>query len=109
MTNAVLTIDRDADAAYLRLGDGAVASTVNVSRGVLVDLDEFNVAVGIEVLELDVEIPFDQLVREYHIPSSTVDVLRAVSPLVTTFEARIATRDAKTNSSGATRGLLQPC
>ena len=109
MITAVLTIDRDADAAYLRLGDGKVARTVGVSRGVLVDLDELNVAVGVEVLELDAEIPFEQLVRKYHIPSATVDALRAVSPRVTTFEARMATRDSMTSASGATRRNLQPC
>ena len=45
-----LTVDREAQAAYLRLTDHPVARTVQVSPDVLVDLDSGGEAVGVELL-----------------------------------------------------------
>lgn len=45
-----VTIDGLADAAYIELNDAPVARTKELSETVLVDLDEYDVAVGIELL-----------------------------------------------------------
>jgi len=81
-----LTVDYDARAAYLRVSDREVVRTVEVAEFVLVDLDAFDVAVGVEVLELDAEIP-SSLEREYHIPSDCLPSLNVIKPSVTTFIA----------------------
>jgi len=48
-----LDVDLTANAAYLTLRDGVVASTREVAHGVNVDFDEFSAVIGIEVLVLD--------------------------------------------------------
>lgn len=71
-----LEIDLDAEAAYLRLADSPVASTKDVTDAVMVDLDQFNMVVGIEVLDLDTEIPFADLTDQYHVHSDQMAALR---------------------------------
>lgn len=48
-----LTVDTQADAAYLELSDEPVESTCQVSEEVLVDLDADGLVVGVEVLRMD--------------------------------------------------------
>ncbi len=90
MAQLVITVDCNADAAYLQVSDGTVVRTEEVAPGVLVDLDEYRMAVGVEVLELDVLLPVDLLIREYHVPRDAVEALGRVRPTVTSFVSRQA-------------------
>lgn len=47
------TVDREANAAYLVLTAAVVVRTVSVNESIFVDLDENDVAVGVEVLGLN--------------------------------------------------------
>jgi uncharacterized protein YuzE len=91
-----LTVDFGADAAYLMLSDHDVVETCEVSTGVLVDLDDMRVVVGVEVLALDAFIPRDRLITDYHMRSEDVSVLDQVRPSVTTFVLRRSAPVART-------------
>lgn len=80
-----LEVDNAAQAAYIRVGEGAVAHTAQLTDGVLIDLDEMNIVVGVEVLELAAEIPFSRLRNEYHVHSDVIDLLRIIQPSVRGF------------------------
>lgn len=90
MAGLNIVVDFDADAAYLSVGEGPVATTEQVAPGVLVDLDAFGVVVGVEVIELDVDLPVDRLIKEFHVPRDSVEALSRVRPSVTSFTARQA-------------------
>lgn len=81
----VLEVDADSNVAYIQLTNSAVARTVEVSESVLIDLDEFGVAVGIEVLSLAAEIPFTDLKTTYHVHSEVIEQLRTIRPTVGAF------------------------
>jgi uncharacterized protein YuzE len=72
-----LTIDDEAEAAYLRLGPGPVARTVEFNDAICVDLDALDVVVGVEVLDLGTKVPLDELVAKYHINSAALALLKA--------------------------------
>ena len=52
-TTRTITVDPAVGACHISLSDRPVASTEEFSDDVLVDLDEFGVVIGIEVLDLD--------------------------------------------------------
>lgn len=78
----LVSVDFDADAAYVTMSDEPVAKTKQVTSDVVVDLDEFNVVAGIEFLRIDAEIPFQRLVDEFHVHSEDVERLRALRPSI---------------------------
>ncbi len=78
----VVEIDHSNDAAYIRFTDKSVASTVEVNQCINIDLDEHRMVVGIEVLELAAELPFQMLIEHYHVPSDQVELLRRLRPSV---------------------------
>ncbi|GAA3305409.1 MULTISPECIES: DUF2283 domain-containing protein [Glutamicibacter] len=80
-----LEMDHDANAAYIQLTNSPVSKTVEVSQQVLVDLDEMNVAVGIEILSLHAEVPFSTLRDQFHIHSDVIAQLQMVQPTVSSF------------------------
>ena len=47
-----LTVDKEADALYLRLDDSNIVESEEVSPGVVLDYNESNEAVGVEMLRL---------------------------------------------------------
>lgn len=81
-TPFAVEIDLDAGAAYVTMTDRAVASTELLGRGVNVDLDEFGMVVGVELLTLDAEVPFERLVNEFHVHSADVDLLKSLRPSI---------------------------
>lgn len=52
-----LTVDREADALYLRLDDSHIVESQEVSPGVVLDFNEKNQVVGIEMLNLSGRAP----------------------------------------------------
>lgn len=57
-------IDYDANAAYARLNHGDVSSTKEVAPGVLVDIDSNGEPVGLELLDLGINLSFELLVKQ---------------------------------------------
>lgn len=77
-----VSVDYDADAAYVSMSDEDIASTVQVSDEVLVDLDQFRVVVGIEFLRIDADIPFQRLIDDFHVRTNDIEKLRALRPSI---------------------------
>lgn len=74
-----IEIDSEAEVAYLHLSDNDVATTVEITPEVNVDLDEMDVAVGIEVLDLSQQIPVDQITKGCHIKTGDQEALKALA------------------------------
>lgn len=84
-----IVIDREADAAYIRLSPEPVARTISLTPDVNVDVDKLGVVVGIEVLTLTAQIPYDELIANHHVRSEVVDTLRRIRPSVSTFVSHV--------------------
>ena len=95
-------VDHESDTGYIRLRDERVASTLELTDLVLVDLDTFNMAVGLEVLSLGAAIPFGRLNREFHVPSQTVELLRKIQPTLGKFLSNVTTGADSTHDVDAT-------
>lgn len=85
MSSIKLVVDNENDLAYITLSNNAVATSVEHNECVVVDLDEMNVAVGIELLDLDAKIPFAELKSQYHVQSDVVEILRRIQPTINKF------------------------
>lgn len=88
MTNVKLAVDHSNGLAYITLSTNAIARSVEHDENIIVDLDDLEVAVGIELLDLDAKIPFDALTTSYHVASSVVDILRIIQPTINQFVLR---------------------
>jgi len=97
----VVELDEASGLAYVRFSDGEVVRTVALTDAINVDLDEYGVAVGIEVLDLDTEMPFQRFITEY-VPSAHVEVLRLMRPTLTRFvyQVRSGVGTAATQPAG---------
>lgn len=80
----LVEVDAVADAAYIRLSSSPVVRTTAHNDEINIDLDQFSVVVGIEVLHLAAEIPFLALVTDYHVDSRKVELLRLLQPSIAT-------------------------
>lgn len=76
-TTAAVTVkvDQEAGAAYLRLSTNPVARTVELNVDIYVDLDEFGVVRGVELLDLTRPVPLDELTDRFHVTATTLDLL----------------------------------
>lgn len=78
-----ITYDVWANAAYIELSDRDVARTVDVTDSVMIDLDEFDVAVGIELLDPETVPNLAEIMRHYHVPEDKMreleDIVRRVN------------------------------
>ncbi len=81
-TKFVVSIDVEANAAYVGMSDREVRQTREASDEILVDLDQYDVVVGIEFLRIDAEIPFSRLVDEFHVHSDDIEQLHRLRPSV---------------------------
>lgn len=96
-----IQVDQEFDTGYIRLSHADVAETVEVTDLVLVDLDEFRVAVGVEVLSLGAKIPFSRLRKDFHVDSRTVELLREIQPTLGSFFTNVTTGSDSTVFEGA--------
>jgi uncharacterized protein YuzE len=96
-----LDIYSDDHLAYVTMSEGDVARTVELTKHILVDFDEFNMVVGVEFLDLDAKIPFDQLVTECHVDSAVVEELRQIQPTINGFIASVT--KSMTEAKAATK------
>lgn len=84
-TAVVVEVDQTAGAAYVRFNENAVASTVQHGDAINLDMDQYGMVVGIEVMDLAADIPFQALVTDYHVESSKVELLRLLRPSISGF------------------------
>lgn len=77
-----VSVDLDANAAYVAMSDEEIMTTRDASDEVLVDLDRFGIVAGIEFLRIDAEIPFQRLIDEFHVHSDDVEKLRSLRPSI---------------------------
>lgn len=75
-----IVVDTATDVCYITLSEQPVVRTEEYSDSILVDLDEFGVAVGIEVLDLDADFPLTDLCRQLHIHSDDEPYLAKLLP-----------------------------
>jgi uncharacterized protein YuzE len=52
-----VTVDKEADALYMRLSDTRIHDSEEVKPGVILDYDEQNNLVGIEILRVSEQVP----------------------------------------------------
>ena len=100
--NIELTIDKAANSAYIRLLSSPVKTSKDISDDIIIDLDNMNVVVGIEILDLEAEIPFSDLITEFHVHSETVELLRRLRPSISGFMSGFS--NDGTSSDGARVG-----
>ncbi len=72
-----LTIDAVADCAYFQFSQNAVVKTNALTELLNVDLDSAGHLVGLELLTIEAEVPFDALVREYQLSEANLHDLEA--------------------------------
>ncbi len=95
-----VAVDKTVNAAYIELSDQTIVETVDLGNGIMVDLDAMRVVVGIEVLNLDAELPLARLREEFHVHSSVVRTLDHLRPTISYQLSRI--QQATEGTSGAT-------
>jgi uncharacterized protein YuzE len=76
-------VDEEANAAYISMSEMAVYTSRQLSDDVIVDVDEFGMAVGVELLTLDAQIPLQTLTDQFHVRSADIELLRLLSPSIT--------------------------
>lgn len=103
----MVEVDEASGVAYVRFSRSPVKRTVAVNDAINVDLDEFDMTVGIEILDLDVDMPFQTFVDDFHVPSDSVDVLRLMRPSMTKFVYQI--QGGSLGGSDRTVGVATPC
>lgn len=99
MAQIKLTVDHEAEAAYIRLSAAPVARTVEINDSILVDLDDMGVAVGIEILSLDADIPFTEITKQCHMHSDVIDSVRTIQPSISGFVRLSRGSDAATTQN----------
>lgn len=80
-----ITVDATLGCAYIELSKTDVARTIEFSEEILIDVDKFGVAVGIELLDEGTVLPFEELVDRFHVHSDVVELLRLIRPDVKSF------------------------
>lgn len=101
MTSIMIEVDTVLHAAYIRLSDQPVARTVEHNEEIMIDLDRFEVAVGIEVLDEGAALPFTDLVDKYHVHTDVVELLRLIRPDVSSYLELTQGNDGSTSARGA--------
>lgn len=90
-TPFVLTVDNDADAAYITMTSREITESKELGNGIIVDLDAMGIVVGIEILGLESRIPFQRLTDEFHVHTADVEYLRLLQPSISRFLMQYST------------------
>ena len=102
-TTRTITVDPAVGTCHISLSDRPVASTEEFSDDVLVDLDEFGVVIGIEVLDLDAELPLTDLCRRLHIHKDDEPHLARLLPTLRGYRRERGALDPTFRWDGARR------
>ncbi|MET7287579.1 DUF2283 domain-containing protein [Streptomyces sp. NPDC005573] len=114
MTESMIQVEIDPAAAlaYVELGNGEVARTVQFTDEVMIDLDPYGMVLGIELLSLSADLDADlraRLASEYHVPSQVLDVLPAALSAVGNWNRQATSRRvARERSHRPSYGVLKP-
>lgn len=73
------THDLRADAAYVTLGEGSVARTVELDNGTLADVDANGRPLGLEVIHPHRRWPLDQFMQTFDVSDRDARTLRAIA------------------------------
>lgn len=104
MSHIAIEVDQAVGSAYISLSLEPVVRTTEHSDGILIDLDRFDVAVGIELLDQHTPIPFGALIDRYHVRSDVVELLRRVRPDVASFVMLTSAVEGSCPEAVATHG-----
>jgi uncharacterized protein YuzE len=87
-----VTIDDDAQAAYILIHDATVAHTrpFDDDESVILDIDADGTLIGIEVLGLNTPIPIDELALTYRLPEPLTEALRSIQEILRSTAVAIA-------------------
>lgn len=96
-------IDHENDIGYIQLSRETVARTEQLTELVLVDVDAYGVAVGIEVLSLEAEIPLEELKQRFHVHSRVVGILQMIQPTLGGFISEVTTGNDAVSTSAEVR------
>lgn len=93
--------DTDADALYVKIGQGEIARTRQLDDWTMVDEDAHGAALGLEVIHPARDWPLTEFLTRYSIDPATAGMLRALFPGAeaarpTPFEAASVGRDTTT-------------
>lgn len=80
MYRQTVVVDSAVDACYIRLSDMPVRHTVELSEDILVDLDEFDIVVGVEVLDMSAPLPLSELCKKMHVREGDQRYLAKLQP-----------------------------
>jgi uncharacterized protein YuzE len=114
MTESVIQIEIDPSAAlaYVELGHGDVARTVEFTPEVMVDLDPYGMVLGIEFLSLSVDFDSDlrtRLANEHHVSSQVLNILPAALDALADWNRQAASqRRARSHARQSSYGVLRP-
>ncbi|MFH9558670.1 DUF2283 domain-containing protein [Streptomyces globisporus] len=114
MTESMIQVEIDpvAALAYVELGHGEVARTVQFTDEVTVDLDSYGMVLGIELLTLSVDFDAElraRLASEYHVPSQVLDVLPvALNAVAHLSQQATSRRVEREQSRRPSYGVLKP-
>lgn len=75
------TYDVDADALYIELDNRAVARTVQIDSGTLVDLDDAGHVLGIEVIHPQRRWPLSAIIERFGITAESARELNTYFPM----------------------------
>lgn len=96
------TLDQSAGVGYLKFSTNKVVRTDEFDETTLVDLDEFDMVVGFELLDLAAQAPHLKELRErYHIPQAALDYLTELEAIGKARGARVR----PTGTSGVKSGV----
>lgn len=98
-----ITVDTALNTAYIKLSDEPIARTVEFDELILVDVDQYDVAVGIELLDEGVALPFQELVTDFHVHTRVVELLRLIRPDVSSYLRLSAGTDGVSRAASSDR------
>jgi uncharacterized protein YuzE len=75
-----ISIDLELNSAYIQISTGGVARTVSITNQINLDLQEDSSVLGIELLALDADIPFNLLAENYNVEPTVLNMIRNLTP-----------------------------
>lgn len=80
-----IEVDTTLHAAYVRLSEEKVVKSIEFDEDILIDLDGAGRVVGIEILDSNVRLPFDELLTQYQVSTEVVGLLKMIRPDVDSY------------------------
>jgi uncharacterized protein YuzE len=75
-----ISIDLELNSAYIQISKGEVARTVSITSEINLDLKEDSSVLGIELLDLDADLPFALLSDSYKVEPTVLEMIHNLIP-----------------------------